>query len=317
MIQMVVLSGKGGTGKTSLTAAIADLAYQALAPERTLILVDADVDASNLEFVVSPQILARRAFQGGSLAVIDQERCLGCGTCYEVCRFHAVSSVDGKYTIDPFGCEGCASCLYQCPEEAISLQRQQAGEWYQSKARYGLLYHAHLYPAQENSGKLVALIKEEARKKALETGADLMLVDGPPGTGCPVISAVSGGDFCLVVTEPSLAGLHDLERILKTTRHFGVETAVCINKKDLSEAGVQQIRETCHSRRIAILGEIPFDRSVTEAMVQGQPITSAAPESPAAIAIAAMWRELKPHLLIEKQAEGGEQLIEIRHTLPD
>ena len=288
---VAIATQKGGTGKTNLSAAFIHL-YQQDKPVHKAILVDADVDAANLALLLEAKELTRELFIGGAVAKIDPVLCNGCGRCHEVCRFEAVSSSDGKYVIDPILCEGCAACLYQCPENAITLEKQRAGEWYISETTYGKFFHAHLYAAQENSGKLVALIKTQAQEELEKSGAELMLVDGPPGIGCPVISAVSGADVVLVVTEPTLASLHDLGRVLETTAHFEVQVEVCINKADLYPEGAQKIRKFCQEKEIDVLGEIPFDLAVPRAMTQGQPVTKFDPQSPSSQAIKEIWEKL-------------------------
>ena len=242
MKQLVILSGKGGTGKTSVAAALAHLASQDL----PIVLVDADVDAANLDLVLDPTRLEEHVFMGGQVAVIDPDKCQPCGICYDVCRFDAIIPGDDTYRVDPLACEGCDSCVHQCPEGAIHTEEQQAGLWFRSDTRFGPLFHAHLFAAQENSGKLVTMVKQQARLLALDGGYNLVIVDGPPGIGCPVISAVSGADLALIVTEPTVAGAHDLERVLKTTRHFGVRALVCINKADLHLEGAAMDREVVH-----------------------------------------------------------------------
>jgi MinD superfamily P-loop ATPase len=270
MKQLVVLSGKGGTGKTTVTAALAHLASQ----EIPVALADADVDAANLELVLSPTKLEEHDFIGGQVAIIDPEKCIACGICAEVCRFEAVAGEGERaYHVDPIACEGCASCFYQCPEEAIRMEEQVAGRWFRSDTRFGSLFHAHLFAAQENSGKLVTLVKQQARLLALDTGAELLIVDGPPGIGCPVISASAGADMALLVTEPTVSGVHDLERVLATTDHFGVPALVCINKYDVNPVRAQEIAAFCAERSIEVVGQIPFDTVVTEAMIQGLPVT--------------------------------------------
>lgn len=308
MTQLVILSGKGGTGKTNLSAAFSHL-YQQKNPGQKAILVDADVDAANLALLLEAEELSKELFIGGAIAKIDPVLCNGCGRCQEVCRFDAVSSQDEKFVIDPIACEGCAACLYQCPENAISLNKQQAGEWYISETPYGKFFHAHLYPAQENSGKLVALIKSRAQEELENSGAELMLVDGPPGIGCPVISAVSGANIVLVVTEPTLAGLHDLGRVLETTTHFDVQVEVCINKSDLYPEGAQQIREFCQEKGIDILGEIPFDLAVPRAMNQGQPVTKFDPQAQSSIAIKGIWERL---MTVIDQYSSNRHLIQVK-----
>lgn len=273
MKQLVILSGKGGTGKTSVSAALAHLATAGDRPVRA-VLADADVDASNLELVLAPAVLETHDFMGGSAAVIDQQLCQGCGLCAEVCRFEAITQADGVYRVDPLACEGCAACFYQCPAQAVQRVVQQAGQWFRASSRYGPLFYAALRPAQENSGKLVMLIRQQAQALALERGFDLLIIDGPPGIGCPVISAVTGTDLALIVAEPGAAGVHDLERILATTDHFGIPTLVCINKADLYPPGTATIESFCRERQIEVVGRVPFDTAVTQAMAAGLPVTA-------------------------------------------
>jgi MinD superfamily P-loop ATPase len=298
MKQLVILSGKGGTGKTSVTAAFAQLASLADSPVRA-VLADADVDAANLELVLAPQVLTHQDFWGGKVAEIDQSLCMGCGTCEEVCRFDAIHEERGTYEVDPIACDGCAACVYQCPEDAITMQKQLAGEWFRSESLYGPLFHAALIPAQENSGKLVTLVKQNARLLAMDDEYDLVLVDGPPGIGCPVISAASGADLALIVAEPTAAGVHDMRRVLQTTDHFGVQALVCINKTDIYPQGAAEIEAFCQEEGIQMVGQIPFDLTVTEAMVQGQTITAFAPEAPASQAIREIWAKVMDILLGE------------------
>lgn len=288
MKQLVILSGKGGTGKTSLAACFAHLASQALGPDR-LVMADADVDAANLEFLVRPQRLGQEEFVGGNCATIDQAACSACGECAAVCRFDAILAGKQAYHVDTFACEGCAACAYRCPTGAIRMVPQVAGAWFSSASRFGPLFHAHLLPGQENSGKLVTLVKQHARLKALDEGRDLVIVDGPPGIGCPVISSISGADLALIVTEPTQAGAHDLERILATARHFQVPALVCVNKCDLYPQGTEDIEGFCARQGIEVIGHIPFDPSVTEALVAGEPVTAFRPQAAASQAIASIW----------------------------
>ncbi len=307
MKQLVILSGKGGTGKTSVAAAFAHLAAEGQPPVRA-VLADADVDAANLELVLDPRPLETHEFVGVSVAVIDPKLCQGCGRCFDVCRFDAVippspdvgrggqGGEGGAYTIDPIACEGCAACVYQCPEQAIRMEPQLAGHWFRSDSRYGPLFHAALRPAQENSGKLVTLVKQQARLLALDDGYDAVIVDGPPGIGCPVISAASGADLALIVAEPTAAGIHDMARVLATTAHFRLPALVCINKADIYQEGTTQIEAYCQERGIEIVGRIPFDTAVTEAMVQGQPVTTYRPDSPASRALSEVWQRVAARL---------------------
>jgi MinD superfamily P-loop ATPase len=291
MKQLVILSGKGGTGKTSVTAAFAHLAAEGDVPIHA-ILADADVDAANLELVLAPKVERREDFWGGQVAEINPQTCGSCGTCQVVCRFEAVHEDDQSYWVDPIACDGCAACAYQCPEEAISIQPQLAGEWFQSLSRYGPLFHAALKPAQENSGKLVTVVKQHARLLAMDEETPLVLVDGPPGIGCPVISAVSGADLALIVAEPTAAGVHDMQRVLHTTDHFGVRAIVCINKADIYPVGVAEIEVFCEQQDIEVVGRIPFDITVTHAMVQGQPVTAYQSDSPASQSMRKIWRRV-------------------------
>jgi MinD superfamily P-loop ATPase len=292
--QLVILSGKGGTGKTTVTAALAHLASR----EMRLVLADADVDAANLELVLDPTKRTQEDFVGAKLAVIDDATCISCGRCAEVCRFDAVrDDIDhgDAFRVEPLACEGCASCYYQCPVEAIDMVAQRSGRWFRSETQYGPLFHAHLFAGQENSGKLVSTVKQQANLWALDIDAEMLLVDGPPGIGCPVISASAGADIALLVVEPTVSGVHDLDRVLATTEHFGVPAQVVINKADLNSARADAIRTFCASRSVPLLGQIPYDTIITQAMVAGQPIT-AYDRGPATQALQAIWANLRPHI---------------------
>lgn len=289
MKQLVILSGKGGTGKTSVAAALAHLASQ----ELPIVLADADVDAANLELVLEPTRLEEHVFVGGQVAIIDPAKCQLCGRCFEICRFDAVIPGDETYQVDPLACEGCASCMYQCPEAAIRCEEQEAGRWFRSDTRYGPLFHAHLFAAQENSGKLVTLVKQQGRLLALDEDRRLLIVDGPPGIGCPVISASAGADMALLIAEPTLSSLHDLERALATVTHFRVPALVCINKADLNPAHTTAIEAHCASQQVEIVARLPYDTVVTEAMVQGQPVTAYQPAGAIAQALQQLWARVR------------------------
>jgi MinD superfamily P-loop ATPase len=292
MKQLVILSGKGGTGKTSIAAALAHLAGE----EMNIVLADADVDAANLELVLDPVRLEEHVFMGGQVAIIDPELCQLCGRCYEVCRFGAILPGEDTYRVAPLACEGCASCMYQCPEEAINVQEQQAGLWFRSDTRFGPLFHAHLFAAQENSGKLVTIVKQQGRLLALDENRELLIIDGPPGIGCPVISANAGADLALLVTEPTVSGVHDLERILATVNHFRVPALVLLNKADVNPVYAARIEAYCRAQGIELVAKLPYDTVVTEAMVQGQPVTTYQPEGPMASALGEMWAQVRKHL---------------------
>jgi MinD superfamily P-loop ATPase len=261
-----------------------------------IVLADADVDAANLELVLEPTRLEEHVFMGGQVAVINADLCQLCGSCFDACRFDAIIPGDDAYRVDRLACEGCASCVYQCPEEAIHSEEQQAGLWFRSDTRFGPLFHAHLFAAQENSGKLVTLVKQHGRLLALDEGRELLVVDGPPGIGCPVISANAGADLALLVTEPTISGVHDLERILGTVNHFRVPALVVINKVDINPAQTATIEEYCRRQGIALAGKLPYDTVVTEAMVQGQPVTIYQPEGAMAGALRDVWAQVRRHL---------------------
>jgi MinD superfamily P-loop ATPase len=292
MKQLVILSGKGGTGKTSVAAALAHLASE----EMPIVLADADVDAANLELVLDPVKLEEHVFMGGQVAIIDPELCELCGRCYEVCRFDAVLPGDDTYWIDALACEGCASCFYQCPQDAIAVEEQQAGLWFRSDTRFGPLFHAHLFAAQENSGQLVTIVKQQGRLLALDEGRELFIVDGPPGIGCPVISANAGADLALLVTEPTVSGVHDLERILATVNHFRVPALVVLNKADVNPVHTARIADYCLEQGIELVAKLPYDTVVTQAMVQGQPVTLYQSDGPMAAALGQLWARVRAYL---------------------
>jgi MinD superfamily P-loop ATPase len=296
MKQLVVLSGKGGTGKTTVAAALAHLASE----EIPVVLADADVDAANLELVLEPTKLEEHGFWSGKQAFIDPEKCTACGICETVCRFDAIrpptqTSCSDAYQVDALSCEGCASCFYQCPEDAVRMEERHAGLWFRSDSRFGPLFHAHLFAGQENSGKLVTLVKQQGRLLASDTGGKLLIVDGPPGIGCPVISASAGADMALLVVEPTVSGVHDLERIMSTTEHFGVPALVAINKADLNEKRSDQVAAYCAERGVEVVGRIPYSTVVTEAMVQGKPVT-AYTDGPVSAALRQVWDRIQTRL---------------------
>jgi len=269
MKQVVVLSGKGGTGKTTIAAALAHLASQ----NGSVIMVDADVDASNLELLLAPAIREEADFSSGKRAVIDSSVCTGCGHCYDLCRFEAIIPDQVAYKVEPAACDGCALCYYQCAVEAIRMEDTISGRWFHSETRLGPLFHARLYPGEENSGKLVTLIKQKAAQLGRAESADWIIVDGSPGIGCPVIAAAVGADLAVLVTEPTVSGIHDLERILGTARHFRIPSLVCVNKADINPARAAEIASFCAEAGVAIAADIPYDNVVTEAMIGGCAVT--------------------------------------------
>lgn len=307
MKQLVVLSGKGGTGKTVVAAALLHLA-QRDDGDAAAVVVDADVDAANLEFLVGRRRLEEHEFEGGAVARIDLMRCAGCGDCRSVCRFNAVRRAEGwGFEIDALACEGCAACYYACPYHAVELVSRRAGYWYRSESRTGTpFFHASLLPAQENSGQLVALIREEARSAAVKGPYPLIIVDGPPGIACPAIAASTGTDLALIVTEPTVAGLYDLRRALEMTAHFQLDRVVCINKHDLHPEGATAISDECRERGVDVFGAIPFDEAVPIAMAEGRTVTERSPGSPAARALERLWKQIRQRLGI---AEDRRNLI--------
>jgi MinD superfamily P-loop ATPase len=290
MKQLVVLSGKGGTGKTSISAALAFEIHQQLQQE--LVIIDADVDAANLALLYHPDVRMETIFVDAEVARIDDARCTACGICAETCRFDAV--IPGTpYAIDPIACEGCAACTLVCPTQAISLQKEASGKWYVSQSPVGPMLHAELDPGGENSGKLVTLLKQQGTAASQENQAPIMLVDGPPGTGCPAIAACSGADLALLVTEPGLAAFLDLKRIHATAKHFNLPCVLCINKADINPSIKLQIMAWAAQENIPLIGEVDFDEQMLQCVLQGEIITQAYPLSKAARQIQALWPGVK------------------------
>jgi MinD superfamily P-loop ATPase len=290
MKELVVISGKGGTGKTTLVGSFAALAGGSA-------LADCDVDAPDLYLLLHPEIHHQEEFRAGQVAVIAPQRCTRCGRCLEVCRFEAITP---GFSVEALNCEGCGACRVVCPAEAVELQERVAGDWFRGKTTYGPMVYARLRPAEENSGKLVALVRKEARAWAEREGIGLLLTDGPPGIGCPVIASVGNADLALVVTEPTPSGIHDLERALTLCRHFRVPAMVCVNKFDLNPSLDRQVREYCARAQIAVTESIPFDESVPRAIGQGLPLVEF-DHGPASCASAAVWSQLRQELM------GGER----------
>ena len=262
MKQIVVISGKGGTGKTIVTASFAALA-------KKKVMADCDVDAADLHLLLTPNIEQRHLFKSGKTAVIDKDLCTACGKCRELCRFDAV---DKDYRVDPVACEGCMFCSFACPEQAIKMEENTTGEWFVSSTRFGPMVHAKLGIAEENSGKLVSLVRNKAKQIAEEKSLDWVIIDGSPGIGCPVIASISGVDTALIVTEPTLSGLHDADRVIQVAKHFSVPVKLVINKYDLNSAMTGKIEEYCLESDIKVVGKIGFDEQIVKAMVEGKTI---------------------------------------------
>jgi len=287
--ECVIISGKGGTGKTSVTASFAVLAAG------RAVLADCDVDAADLHLVLTPKMITKADFKSGNEAVIRSEACTGCGTCVELCRFEAIRCVrrpDGKTRceVDPIACEGCGVCVRFCPEKAVDFPERLCGEWMFSETRCGPMVHARLSIAAENSGKLVATVRQEARRVAEERGLSLIITDGPPGIGCPVIASVSGADRVLVVTEPTVSGEHDLERVLKLARHFAIPAFVCVNKWDINPEMTERIEQTARKAGATVAGRIRYDRAVTSAQRAEQAVVEI--DAPSADDVRAVWRQM-------------------------
>ena len=288
MKQITVLSGKGGTGKTTLVASFAALT-------KRIVVTDCDVDAPNLHLLLNPEVMQMQEFRGSNLAVMDEVRCTQCGKCEESCRFGAIKDM----VIDPVLCEGCGVCAYVCPVEAIQLKERLSGYAFISKTEYGLMSHARLNPGEENSGKLVTLVRRNAKEIAETEGYELILNDGPPGIGCPVIASIGGADVGLIVVEPTLSGIHDMERALDLLNHFQVPPLICINKYDIDRENMRGIVEFCKSNGIEVAGKISFDSLITRAMVAGKPVVEYSPKSMVSKDIAELWSQALKYLNME------------------
>ncbi len=282
MKELIVISGKGGTGKTSLVAAFASLA-------QGTILCDADVDAADLHLIMNPTIQEAHDFQSGHTAVIDQDRCTQCGICIEMCRWNAISD---DFIIDAIECEGCGVCVHFCPKQAIGFPVNTSGQWFISETRYGPMVHARIGIAEENSGKLVTLVRQQARQKAEIRGLGMILTDGPPGVGCPVIASIGGATAVLIVTEPTVSGQHDMQRVHQLALHFRVPAMICINKADLNPEKSMEIEQYAAFQNLTFLGRIPFDVNMTQSMVQGQTIFEYQTVSEATASVQHIWQQV-------------------------
>jgi len=311
MKQITVVSGKGGTGKTVITASFAALA-------KDKVMADCDVDASDLHLLLHPRIKETREFKGGMKAILDEERCTGCGKCIEVCRFDAIREEEGQGSrgqgsrgqgsegqgskgqgtviIDPVACEGCQVCALVCPVEAIKMEENVSGEWYISETKYGPMVHAKLGIAQENSGKLVTVVRQNAREVAQKNGLELVIVDGPPGIGCSVIASITGVDLVVIVTEPTYSAISDLERVLSLAQHFKIQSTVLINKYDINLENTQKIEEFCRLENIEVAGKLPFDNAFTQAMVEGKTIIEHS-DSPLVEEIKNIWERIHAKII--------------------
>jgi len=301
MKELVVISGKGGTGKTSIVASFA-------AMEERKVLADCDVDAADLHLVLEPTVRHEEEFYGGNQPVVRTEDCVGCGECLERCRFDAVR-MDGDrageatFSIDPIACEGCGVCVHVCPVDAIDFPRKKSGDWFISDTRHGTMVHAKLGVAEENSGKLVTLVRNQAKQVAKKQDAPFIIVDGAPGIGCPVIASITGADLVLVVTEPTMSGMHDLERVIELARHFDIKASVCINKCDLNEDMAEAIERSSAELGAEVIGKVAYDAAVTKAQLQKKSIVEYS-DGKVAQEINRMWERIK-ELLCAPAATSG------------
>jgi MinD superfamily P-loop ATPase len=294
MKELVVISGKGGTGKTSIVAAFASLA-------KNKVLCDADVDAADLHLLMDPEIKKRHDFQGGGTAIINPDKCTQCGLCRELCRWEAISE---QFEVDSIECEGCGVCVDFCPEQAIEFPVKICGQWFISHTRFGPMVHARLGIAEENSGKLVTLIRQEAKKLAEKNKLDLIITDGPPGVGCPVIASIGGATALVIVTEPTVSGLHDMERVTQLAAHFKVPGMVCVNKFDLNTDQTQAIEKLAKEKNMTVLERIPFDPVFTKSMVQGKTIFEYNTESITGQAVKQIWRKIIESPVMNEKGTG-------------
>ncbi len=260
--ELVVVSGKGGAGKTTLTASLACVMDNK-------VIVDADADAANMHILLKPRVRLKELFKGNPKAVIDVEKCIKCDKCRELCRFDAIYIDDtGSYYVNELKCDSCELCIIACPVDAIKMKQVYSGEWYESDTPYGIMVHAKLYPGAENSGNLVTMVKHRGKLVAEEKGLKYILVDGSPGIGCPVISTISGADFVIIVSEPTPAGIHDLERVKRLCDSFKVKYGIVINKFDLNMEKTNEIEDFASKFNIPLLGKIPFDEDIPRVITQ-------------------------------------------------
>ncbi len=286
MKELIIISGKGGTGKTSMVSAIASLA-------QNMVLCDADVDAADLHLIMNPDVKKTESFKGGSEAIINRDKCIECGLCRELCKWNAISD---DYIVDSIDCEGCGVCYYFCPEKAIDFPLKTCGEWFISDTRFGSMVHARLGIAEENSGKLVTLVRKEAKKLAEEKGLDLILTDGAPGVGCPVIASIGGANAVLIVTEPTVSGVHDMTRVAELASHFKIPAMVCVNKYDLNPDKTKEIEQFAKKHDMPFVGQVSFDPVFTKAMVQGKNIFEYDSGSEVCGEVKAIWQQVNDRL---------------------
>lgn len=289
MKELVIISGKGGTGKTSLTAAFATLASRS----GRAVFADCDVDAADLHLVFAPEVKERHEFVSGVVAEASKPLDAQCAA---LCRFDAIvpDKLDPEsFVIDEGSCEGCGVCARFCPSGSVAMVPRRCGERYVSVTRFGSLSHAALDSHAENSGKLVTAVRTEAKRLAEEQGAQWIIVDGSPGTGCPVISSITGADAVVVVSEPTVSGLHDLERVGSLARHFKIPFYVCVNKADINPGQAAATEAWCQRNEVPFLGRVPYDRAVTRAQIEGKSVVEwTGDDSELTRAIAGIWENI-------------------------
>ncbi|MGB9940718.1 4Fe-4S binding protein [Methanosarcina sp.] len=309
MMQLTVISGKGGTGKTTLTAAFASLAENA-------VIADCDVDAADMHLILEPGILEKEDYCGLEVSRIDPELCIKCGKCREFCRYGAVNE---NFEVDPYRCEGCAVCTVVCPEGAVSMEKRVSGQVFYSETRFGPMAHAQLGIGEEASGKLVSAVRSNAKKLAEECHKDLIIIDGPPGTGCSAIAATTGTDLVLVVVEPTVSGIHDLKRVLKLATHFMIQAVVCINKYDINEETTCLIEEFCADTGIPVLDRLPYNDIATKAMLRKQTVieyannSKYADETEFANQVRKIWTRLEEMLMDAQDKQEGIKTLEMKN----
>ncbi|MCU0459182.1 MAG: 4Fe-4S binding protein [Bacteroidales bacterium] len=284
-MELAVISGKGGTGKSSVTAAFATIGER-------LVVADCDVDAANLYLIFNPENNTEQVYVGGHKAVVDHTLCTVCGICESYCRFDAITEIDNRIIISETSCDGCFFCSRICPMNAIAMVRSNRSRMYSGSFRNGMMVYGHLAPGEENSGKLVSMVRDEGKRVATEHVMNTILLDGPPGIGCPVISTVTGADKIIIVTEPTMSGLEDLKRVFEVAQKFTGEAGIIINKYDLNEAMADRIEGWCAARGSTLLGRLPYDRRVTEAMVAGKSVTEMFPEAEISNILIKIWNKL-------------------------